>query len=67
MATSITNVHNTKTRKCFGKEPTSDWKRDWLIRFAQESRAELKHWNPDLIQKLTESITVFQKSEIEEI
>lgn len=67
VATSITNVHNTKIRKRLGKDPTSDWKRDWLIRFVQESNAELNHWHPDLINKLTESINIFQKSEIEEI
>jgi hypothetical protein len=63
VATSITNVHNTKTRKCFGKKPNSDWKRDWLIRFVQESRVELKYLHPDMIANLSKGIEVFQKAE----
>ncbi len=63
VATAITNVHSTKTRKCFGKEPAFDWKRDWLIRFIEASRGDLKHWRPDLIQKLTESIEIFKQQD----
>ena len=63
VATSITNVHNTKTRKCLGKEPRSDWKRDWLLRFIKASQEDLKQWHPTLIHELDKNIAILQRQE----
>lgn len=63
VATSITNVHNTKTRKCLGKEPRSDWKRDWLLRFIKASQEDLKQWHPTLIHELDKNIEILQRQE----
>ncbi|MBY0500635.1 MAG: hypothetical protein K2P93_01365 [Alphaproteobacteria bacterium] len=61
VTTAITNVHSTKTRKYLGKEPPSNWKRDWLIRFVEESRSELKQWYPDLIFNLKKTIEMYKQ------
>lgn len=59
--TAITNVHNKKTRKCQGKSPRPDWKRDQLIQLVQESQRDLNNWHPILIQKLQESLNWISK------
>jgi hypothetical protein len=61
VATSIINGCHKVGGKCSGETICTACKKDWLIRFIEASRGDLKHWHSDLVEKLRESIEVLKK------
>jgi len=47
-------IHNLKTRKCFGKEPTRAFKRDRLVQLTKDVQGQLISLPLDVLRKLSE-------------
>lgn len=60
VTTSSINGGHKVGGKCKGDSLCSSCKKDWLVRFVQEGRENLPHWNNEFVDKLSEGVKIFK-------
>ena len=63
VVTSAINGGHKIGSKCKGGSLCSTCKKDWLIRFVQESQKSLPHWDNEFVNKLLEGVKLFKEQD----